>query len=126
MMYDDSDAVVWFKFSLFVIAIILGFGNACGRMIWMTTAESGPSEICPPEARLSSGRWIRMPAVASGQSGISPPESPQSSCGLRVRNQWGAGVIPRSPFFYFHAGPVNHATSDQRSPHHGALARCLR
>lgn len=30
MMYDDSDAVVWFKFSLFVIAIILGFGNAAG------------------------------------------------------------------------------------------------
>jgi hypothetical protein len=28
MNYDDSDRVIWFKFSLFVIAIILGFGNA--------------------------------------------------------------------------------------------------
>ncbi len=27
-MYDDSDAMVWFKFTLFVIAIILGAGNA--------------------------------------------------------------------------------------------------
>ena len=27
-MYDDSDAMVWFKFTLFIIAIILGAGNA--------------------------------------------------------------------------------------------------
>ena len=27
-MYDDSDAMVWFKFTLFVLAIILGAGNA--------------------------------------------------------------------------------------------------
>ena len=26
--WDDSDAMVWFKFTLFVIAIILGIGNA--------------------------------------------------------------------------------------------------
>ena len=28
MNYDDSDRMIWFKFTLFVIAIILGFGNA--------------------------------------------------------------------------------------------------
>ena len=60
--WDDSNAMVWFKFTLFVIAIILGIGNA----LRADDLEGLDSESIQPDKKI-----FLVKDISSG-SGIQP------------------------------------------------------
>ena len=80
--WDDSSAMVWFKFTLFIIAIILSIGNALRADDW----EDSDSEIITPSKKI-----YLIKDISTG-SGIQPYFMYQSGDLLFYRNlQTGEG-----------------------------------